>query len=419
MDIASEKEATTGLTRGISLNVILLGVVSFLTDVSSEMTLTVLPLFLANVLGTTTAIIGIIEGIAETTASLTKVPAGWISDRFQRRKLPTVVGYGISAIMKPLLYLATNWGLVLAIRFSDRMGKGIRSSPRDALIADSSPPDKRGINFGFHRAADTAGAFVGLGLVALITFLSQRGALQMERATYQRLVLAATVPGIIAVLILALFVKEVAKRARAVPDAGVESEQRRRRALTGPFRIYLVIVALFTLGNSSDAFLILRGQNLGLSVLQIALLLVLFNAVYAGLATPAGAISDKIGRRSLVVGGWSAYALLYLGFAVASQAWHFWLLYTLYGVYYAAAEGVGRAWVADLVPSEVRGTAFGFYHGAVGIAALPASLIAGLLWQGLGRWHGFGPSAPFYFGAALAGLAVFLLLVWMPRARMA
>ncbi|MBI4498392.1 MAG: MFS transporter [Chloroflexi bacterium] len=400
----------TSLARAIAQtlprNVLLLGAVSFLTDVSSEMTLTILPLFLANVLGVAPVFIGLIEGIADATASLTRIFSGWLSDRLGRRKALAVAGYGLSAVSKPVLYFASAWGLVLAVRFSDRLGKGIRTAPRDALIADSVAPQLRGLSFGFHRAADTAGAFLGLGLVALIIFLSQRGSLQLERATFQTLVLVATAPGLLAVALLAWLVREprpVALKPQAAPPALAP------RGLGRPFLGFLGVSTLFALGNSSDAFLLLRAQHVGLSALQVALLLMGFNFVYAVLATPAGALSDRLGRRGVILTGWGLYALVYLGFALAGTGWQVWALFALYGVYYALAEGTGRALVADLVPADRRGTAFGAYHFALGVTALPSSLIAGALWQV------YGPPAPFYFGAALALLAALLLAAWLPR----
>ena len=399
----------SGFLSGITRNVLVLGAVSLLTDVSSEMTLTILPLFLANVLLVPTAIIGIIEGVAETTASVTKVFSGWLSDRTGQRKWLTVLGYGLSAVSKPFLFFAAAWPLVFGARFADRLGKGIRTAPRDALIADSAAPDKAGLNFGFHRAADTAGAVIGLTLAAIVVYLSEGGSLLLDRPTYQILVLVGIIPGLLAVLILATLVTEQKRSAKEAKPPSLSL-----KGFDVRFKMFVVIVILFTLGNSSDAFLILRAQNLGMSVLTIFVLLVTFNLVYTVAATPAGALSDILGRRRLVVAGWSAYGLVYLGFAVAEQSWHVWLLYLLYGLYYASVEGASRALVADTVAPEQRGTAYGVYNAAVGVAALPASIIAGILWQGIGAFNGFGPSAPFYFGAAMAFLAVLLLVMWLP-----
>jgi MFS family permease len=434
-----------------------LGLVSLLTDISSEMTLTILPLFLANVLGVKTSVIGLIEGVAETTASLTKIFSGWISDRLGQRKAPILLGYSLSAVAKPLLYFAGTWELVAGIRFVDRLGKGIRTSPRDALIADSSDPERRGLSFGFHRAGDTAGAFIGLSLAALVVYLSQRTSLALTRPTYQMLVLIGVIPGLLAVLLLWLFVREpgqpsltptlsqgereqspltptlsqgererpsltptLSQGERVQPPSPQPSPRERGSLLRGfdrRFKLFLVVIILFTLGNSSDAFLVLRAQSVGLSVLQVFLLLVTFNLVYTLIATPAGALSDRLGRRGLLVVAWTLYGLVYLGFALAGAGWQVWALYAIYGVYYGMGEGVGKALVADVVQPGQRGTAYGIYNAAVGVTAFPASLIAGLLWQGVGTWPGFGPAAPFLFGAAMALLAVGLLVVWLPAGR--
>ena len=396
---------------GFSRNVLFLGVVSFLTDVSSEMIFTLLPLFLLNVLRVGTPVIGLIEGIAEGTASLLKVLSGWLSDRMGRRKGLAVFGYSISTLAKPFLYFATTWGAAGAVRFADRFGKGIRTSPRDALVADSAAPEEMGKSFGLHRGMDTAGAVVGLAVAALVVYLVQRGGLELTREAFQTLVLVGVVPAVLAVLVLVLFVRERARRTspEAVDAAGERSagENRPKVGFDARFKFFLLIVVLFTLGNSSDAFLILRAQDLDFSVVQVLLLFVAFNVVYAVVSLPAGLVSDRLGRRGIIIVGWTIYALAYLGLAAASAAWQVWLLFALYGLYYGMAEGVSRAFVADLVPAERRGTAYGLYHTAVGLSLLPASLIAGWL------WHLVGPEAPFYFGAAMAGTAVlaFVLLI--------
>ena len=394
----------------LSRNAVFLGIVSFLTDVSSEMTLTLMPLFLANVLKVSTGPIGIIEGVAESTASITKLFSGWFSDKLGKRKPLTLLGYGLSTFSKPFLYLAGSWWVILFIRFSDRLGKGVRTAPRDALIADSAPAHLQGLNFGFHRAADTAGAFVGLGLATAIIYVMQGAGLSFERATFQTLVLAGSVPAFLAVVVLFLFVKDIKKNTPEIEAPALISFT----GLDARFKVFLVISLLFALGNSSDAFLVLRAQDLGLSVLNISLLLLGFNFAYSALSTPAGALSDKLGRRKILGVGWLLYSLVYLGFATASEATYVWVLYIIYGVYYAMTEGVIKALIADVVPAARRGTAYGAHSTVVGLAALPASIIAGVLWQGAGPWHGFGAGAPFYFGAILAILSAFLLLFWYP-----
>jgi MFS family permease len=368
------------------------------------------PLFLANVLGVHTAIIGLIEGIAEMAASLLKVFSGWLSDRLNQRKWLAVAGYGLSTVAKPFLIFATTWGWVLGVRFADRVGKGIRTAPRDALIADSISKRHRGLAFGLHRAGDTAGAVIGLLIVLGIIWLVQGNSLSLTRMTFQTVVLFSIIPAILAVLVLAIGARDVpttSDKSRSVPKLSF-------RGFAPPFKRFLVIMILFTLGNSSDAFIILRAQERGLTILGVLGMLVTFNLVYALVSGPAGALSDRVGRSRLLMSGWLVYAFIYLGFALSGEIWHVWLLFALYGFYYGLAEGVSKAMVADLVRPDQRGTAYGLYNAAVGLVAFPASLIAGMLWQGLGSWQGWGPSAPFYFGGVLALAAVLLLALWFP-----
>jgi MFS family permease len=377
-------------------NVWIMTATSFLTDISSEMIVNLIPLFLYSVLGVRLAVVGLIEGVAETTASLIKIFSGAISDRLGERKRLAVIGYGLSTFAKPLLYFANSWGWVLGVRFADRVGKGIRTAPRDALLAGSSDPAQRGLVFGLHRAGDTAGAFIGLGLAALIIWLTQANEVLLTRAAFQTVVLISIIPAALAVLILALGATNIAPKVQqAAPLLNLKGMNRR-------FKLYLGVVVLFTLGNSSDAFIILRAQERGLSILQIMGMLMTFNLIYSLLSGPAGALSDRIGRRRLILFGWVVYGLIYLGFALAQTGAAVWVLFGLYGVFYALTEGSAKALVADLVPDEKRGTAYGLYSAGVGLAALPASLIAGILWQGIGSWQGFGPAAPFIFGMGMA-----------------
>jgi MFS family permease len=409
MDIAQppEKEGLRALPR----NVWALTLTSFFTDISSEMVLNLLPLFLANVLGVRTNLIGLIEGIAESTASILKVFSGWLSDRLRSRKGLTVAGYSLSAFSKPFLYLATTWQGVLLVRFADRVGKGIRTSPRDALIADSIDARHRGLAFGLHRAGDTLGAFVGLGIALAVVLISQAGSLDLTVSTFHIIVLASVIPGALGVLALAL-------GARDVPVKGDAKPPRLSLRETSPqFRRFLLIVVIFTLGNSSDAFLTLRAQERGLSVAGILGMLMTFNLVYALVSGPAGALSDRFGRRRLILIGWAVYGLIYLGYAFVAAGWQAWTLYALYGIYYGVFDGTAKALVADLVPPETRGTAYGIYNAAIGLVALPASLLAGVLWQGVGGWSGFGPSAPFLAGAVLALAAMGLFALWQSPAQ--
>jgi MFS family permease len=402
----AEKPALRSLPR----NVWIVTITSFLTDISSEMVLNLVPLFLANVLGVQTSVIGLIEGIAESTASVLKVFSGWLSDKLGRRKWLTVLGYTLSSFSKPFLYLATTWPGVLAVRFADRVGKGVRTAPRDALIADSIDSKHRGLAFGLHRAGDTAGAMIGLIIALFVVAAAQSQAVDLSRSTFQIVVLVSIIPAFLAVIVLAF-------GAREVPVTGVrEAPNLSLKGMPRSFRLFLVIVVIFTLGNSSDAFLVLRAQERGLNVLGVLGMLITFNFVYAFIAGPAGALSDRLGRRRLILIGWGVYGLIYLGFALVSTAWEVWALYALYGIYYGVFEGASKALVADLIPSEKRGTAYGIYNAAIGIVALPASLIAGVLWQGVGGWTGFGPSAPFIAGAVLSLTAMALLYFWTPTA---
>ena len=388
--------------KGLDRNVKVLGVVTLLNDLSSEVTVRTLPLFLANVLGVGTAIIGFIEGIAESTATLLKIVSGYLSDRRGKKKPLTLWGYGLSGFAKPLLYFADTWGLVLTVRFFDRVGKGIRSAPRDALIADVTPPAQRGRAFGFNKAMDKLGAVIGLLLAAWILSLMQSDEGTLTRIGYQALVLLAAIPGVMAVFIVAAGVREPASsspssaKSLGIDFLGWKSLDRR-------FKLFLTIVVLFTLGNSSDAFLMLRAQTVGFSTMEIFLLVAAFSLVVSASSLPGGILSDYLGRHKLIICGWVIYALIYFGFAIATAAWHVAALYVFYGLYYGAFQGAASALVADLVASDRRGTAYGLYNAAAGVAAFPASLIAGLLWQ----W--ISPAAPFLFGAALALISACLL----------
>src|SRR5450759_4629314 len=359
-------------------NVWAVSLTSFFMDTSSEMVITLLPLFLANVLGVQTSIIGLIEGIAEATASILKLFSGWLSDKMGGRKWLAVLGYGLSAVSKPFFYIASSWELIAGVRWADRVGKGIRTAPRDALVADSVTKEVRGLAFGFHRAMDTAGAMLGLIIAVLVVWLAQKNTLDLTKNTFQTLVLISLLPAFLAVLSLVLGARDIpVKGQRTAPKFSL-------RRLGRPFLVFLGIVSVFTLGNSSDAFLVLRAQTLGVTVTGILIMLAMFNLIYALISTPAGSLSDRVGRRSLIVGGWLVYAAIYLGFAFAQAAWQVWVLYVVYGLYYGMAFGTANAMVADLVPEDLRGTAYGTYNAIIGLLAFPASVIAGLLWQGVG-----------------------------------
>ena len=380
---------------------------SFLTDVSSEMVVNLVPLFLANVLGARMVTIGLIEGVAASTASLIKVFSGALSDRLRARKWLAVAGYAISALAKPGYYFATSWGAVAGVRWAERAGKGVREAPRDALVAGSVDAADRGLAFGMHRAADTGGAVVGLLIAVAVLGLVQRGGFDLTQDAFQLIVLVSLVPAFLAVLTLAIGAVEVRR-----PPTG-DAPRIGFRGLGRRFGVFLAIVALFDLGNFSDAFLILRAQERGLGVSEVLWMLMAFNLVYALLSTPAGALSDRFGRKRLIVAGWIVYAAIYLGFALAESGRHVVALTICYGAYYGLVTGTAKALVADLVPAPLHGTAFGTYNATLGLIDLPASLIAGLLWQGIGPWQGFGPSAPFFFGAATALAAALLLAAFV------
>jgi MFS family permease len=285
----------------------------------------------------------------------------------------------------------------------------VRTAPRDALVADSVNECQRGLAFGLHRAADTGGAVVGIILALVVVWMAQAGNVQLSRDTFQKVVLISLVPAFIAVVALAILAQDVPViKQRQLPKFAF-------RGLGKQFVIFIIIVSIFDLGNSSDAFLVLRAQDRGASVLGVLGMLVIFNLVYTLASIPFGALSDRVGRRKIIAGGWLLYAFVYLGFAMAGQTWHIWILYALYGLYYGLTYGTSKALVADIVPAELHGTAYGTYNAVLGILDLPASLIAGVLWQGIGRWGGFGASAPFLFGGGLALLAALLMSFWNPK----
>jgi MFS family permease len=402
--IGNGENSKRGKVFGLNPNVFFLGLVSLLTDISSEMIFTLIPLFLSNVLGAATTVIGFVGGFSESADALLRILSGWVSDRMGRRKPLALLGYSVSTLAKPFMYLASSWGAVLAVRFGDRLGKGLRSSPRDALVADSVAAKERGRGFGLQRAMDTAGAAIGLIVAAVIIYQVQGGGLELGLETYHWLVLVGIVPAVLAVLVLIFFVRE-GRITKSGDKARVEIKQGGINAgFDIRFKLFLAVMAVFTLGNSSDFFVILRAQDLEAPLVQVTLMLVLFNITYAAVSWPAGRLSDRLGRRRIITIGWAIYALVYLGFAVSGSLWQIWLLFAAYGIYYGIVEGVARAFVADLVPLEKRGTAYGFYHGVVGLTLLPASLIAGWLWDVV------NPAAPFYLGAGLAFLAMLGLM---------
>lgn len=399
MSAMTETKTTTGWRKGLSRNVVVLGFVSLLNDGASEMIYPLLPIFLTVVLGAGPAVLGIIEGIAETTAALLKLYSGYLSDRVKRRKGWIVAGYSISNIIRPLIALATSWPQVLALRFSDRVGKGLRASPRDAVIADSTPPEFRGMAYGFHRAMDHGGAIIG-PLLATGLLLVLQGTFQENLKT---LFLLSFIPGLLAVLLLFVGLKEkTTDGPRQASSSGFNFRAAWAGMSTG-FRKYLAIIFVFTLGNSTDAFLLLRAQQLGVPISLLPMIWVALHVVKMGFSIPGGILSDRIGRKKVIVAGWVVYALVYAGFAFANSQWHAWALFAVYGIYFGLTEGVEKALVADFAPTHLRGSAFGLYHLIVGLGALPASLLFGLVWQK------FGAAAAFGMGAGLAMLASVML----------
>ena len=378
-------------------NVIVTGIASLLTDLSTEMVYPLVPLYLS-ALGAPPAILGVIEGFAESTASVLKVFSGRISDWLRRRKPVAIAGYSGSTIGKLLLYLSGSWGVVFAGRMVDRFGKGIRVAPRDALIADSTVKGRRGTAFGLHRAMDTFGAAAG---VAVAIWLVSRLGHELARHDYQRIFLVSLIPALLAVVVL-FFVREPSSgQARgALPKLTF-------RGLPSKLRWFLFVVTLFALGNSSNQFLILRAKNLGMTVLAALGAYLLYNVMYSVLSYPVGRLSDRIGRKRLLVAGYAFYGLVYVGFALARRPEAAWVLFGLYGVFSALNEGLEKALVADVAPQEHRATFVGLHSTLTGVGLLPASLLAGALWSLL------GPAAPFWFGgglglAAAIGLAIVL-----------
>lgn len=385
---------------------------SFFTDASSEMIYPLLPLFLAGALGANASFIGAIEGAAESVASLLKVVTGAWSDKVGRRKPLVVAGYALASVVRPFTALAQTASQVLALRVTDRIGKGIRTAPRDALLADSSPASVRGRAFGFHAAADNAGAVVGPLLAFLFLQLQGVGSLDtrltaVDEQAIRNVFWLAAIPAAIAVAILIFVVREVprtAAGAAAAAESGADGPVRLSRRFWG----FLVVVLLFTLGNSTDAFLLLRAHQLGVPIAMAPILWALLNLIKAATGTYGGHLSDTIGRKPLIIGGWTLYAAVYFAFGWATAAWHAWALFAVYGIFYGMTEGTEKALVADLVPRSRRGAAFGWYNLAIGLGALPASLIFGIIWDRSGA-----PSA-FMFGAVLALIAAALVMFVVP-----
>ncbi len=376
-------------------NIIIVGITSLLTDISTEMVYPLLGIFLSTTLGAAPWIIGLIEGIAESIASLLKVFSGYLSDKFQKRKPLAIMGYGSSSFGKIFLFLATSWWWVLLARVIDRFGKGIRNAPRDALIADSSAKERRGRAFGLHRTMDTLGAAAGV-LIAYYFLTAHAGPID-----YRKLFLLSLIPAFLGLMAL-FFVKE--KKVSINPAEKKLSFK--WSALPLKLKLFLIVTLLFTLGNSSNQFLLLRAKNIGFTTTSVLLLYLVYNIVYALVSYPAGRLSDIIGRKKLLVWGYVFYGVVYLGFALTDNPIFMWGLFSLYGVYIGVTEGVEKALVTDIAPEHLRATMIGLHATLVGIGLFPASFLAGIL------WNQFGPAATFYFGG-ITGLlaAVGLMLV--------
>jgi len=376
-------------------NIILLGITSLLTDISSEMIYPILPIFLVVQLGASPAILGFIEGVAESLASLVKVFSGYFSDKIKSRKPFIIFGYVSSGVGKFFLFIATNWLYVLAGRVIDRFGKGLRTAPRDAFIADSARENKKGAAFGLHRAMDTAGACIGVFLAyILITHF---------KGSFKKIFLFSLIPAFFGVAFLFLV-----REKKTDIKSPKENLKFRWHALDKRLKLFLIFTFIFTLGNSSNQFLLLRAKDLGSPLPEVVLFYLVYNIIYALVSYPAAYLSDRWGRKKILVLGYFFYGLVYLGFAANHSLFNFWFLFGFYGLYIGFTEGVEKALIADIAPSGLRATSIGLHAALVGIGLLPASLFAGILWKF------FGPAAPFYFGG-LMGILASLGLAWILR----
>lgn len=379
--------------KGIRKNVVVLSVASLFTDISSEMLYPIIPIFLTSVLGAPMSILGLIEGIAESVASILKAFSGWLSDISRKRSPFVVGGYFLSSLGKLLIFLAYSWPMVLVARLVDRIGKGVRTSPRDAMIADSCDAEYRGKAFGFHRAMDTVGACLG-PLVALWLLVALKENMRI-------VFLIAFIPAIIAVVFLIFLLKEP-----PVKSGGNHFSLKFNSKQFSPvFWKFLFISAIFSIGNSSDAFLIMRAKGIGLTTVAVVLAYVVYNISYSALSLPAGMLSDRIPRKAVMIGGYLIFALVYLGFGMHANTKSVWLLFFIYGFYIAMTDGVSKAFVTDTVEEGVRGTAMGIYYCITGLAAFFASLVAGLLWTYIGA------AAPFIYGSVMAALSCVAFIV--------
>ncbi len=407
--MAETKIEPAGWRLGLTRNVVVLGVVSLLNDGASEMIYPLLPVFLTSVLGAGPAALGTIEGIAEATASFFKLYSGYISDKVKKRKGWIVAGYSLSNVIRPLIAFTTSWLHVLMLRFSDRVGKGLRTSPRDAIIADSTLAEFRGKAYGFHRAMDHSGAIIGPLAATVLLFV--------YHDNLKTIFLLSIIPGMLAVGTLFFGLKEkTAEVSKSTARSSVFNFRSSIREMPREFQKFLIIIMVFTLGNSTDTFLLLRVQQLGVPVRFLPMIWVVLHIVKMLSSVPGGIISDKIGRKKVIVTGYFVYALVYAGFGAATHQWHAWTLFALYGIYFGLTEGVEKAFVADFAPMQLRGSAFGLYYLVVGIVSLPASLLFGFVWQQFGSPVAFGMGASL---ALLAGVMLSTLVVRKPEENVA
>jgi len=392
--------------RGMPHNIVVAGIVSFFMDVSSEMVYVVTPLFL-EALGVSKTLIGTIEGVAEATAALFKFLSGCLADKVQRYKPLVTAGYLLSVLSRPLVALARGAGLVLAGRIVDRFGKGVRTAPRDAILAASARRGSYGKSFGFHRAMDQAGAVVGPALAFSVLYFGYGKFTDIEASGYRPVIWISLVPGILAVIATRFLRETGERRAKAAAEAGAAGEAEEGVTVTRYF-YFLAAMLVFSLGNSSNVFLFLRASDLGMAAGLVPLGYATMNVVYTGASIPWGLWADRIGFRRVIMMGFAVYVGVYIWLAEADASWMMWAIFAIYGLFESAFEGQSRAYLARLSKRRLRGTAFGFYHMVLAFSTLLASVIAGALWD----WdvpananHAF----PFYFGAGMAGLALVML----------
>ncbi len=391
--VISTKDA---VTFGLGKNVFVAGLVSFFMDVSSEMIYSLVPLFLTSVIGVNVAVVGVIEGVAESIASLLRVFSGWLSDKLGKRKVIMAFGYGLATLSRPIMATATLWQNVFAARVVDRFGKGIRTAPRDAIIAESTPPKFLARAFSWHRAMDTFGAAVGPALAfAYLKFHND------IRAVFW----LSMIPGVLAVLLIVFFISDKKPDSNSAPLPKLTLQH------FGPkVRFFILIAAIFSLGNSSDAFLILKAKDVGIPVALIPIVYLVFNLVYAVSAIPAGMAADKFGKRRIILAGFLLFAVVYTGFARAQTPSAIWFLFAFYGIFMGFTEGIQKAFLATIIPPAFKATAFGVYATAVGLALLPASIVGGWLWSHV------SPAATFYYGATTALFSAVLFAIFiLPR----